>query len=529
MESGEAEAPGLVRGGSAHSTSSFPASPRGGDESSAERYRSKMRALVTGATGYIGGRLVPRLLEAGFGVRCMTRDSARLSLDPWRDQVDVVQADALDLDALNRALEGCDVAYYLIHGMEAAEGRFPERDRRSAENFARAAESAGLKRIVYLGGLGSDDDELSPHLKSRHEVGHILASGTTPVTELRAAVIIGSGSVSFEMIRHLVEVLPVMMTPSWVLTRCQPIAIRNVLEILVAAVNDADEADRIYDIGGPDILTYQEMMQDYAEIAGLRRRPVVPIPLFSARLSPMLVGLITPLPNAMTRPLIASLLNDVVATRPAPPGFEPQNLLSYREAVSLALEVISQAAVETRWSDALRTPAVPLPGDPVWSGATMESDLEVAVSSASVDDMWWAVTRIGGDVGYYAMNWAWALRGWFDQLIGGVGLRRGRRHPEELRPGESLDFFRVVDIRPEVPQLQLQAEMKVPGEAWLGWKVERAEGGSRLIQSAQFVPRGLLGRLYWWSLLPIHRPIFRLMARRMARTAEQRRSIESTA
>jgi uncharacterized protein YbjT (DUF2867 family) len=488
-----------------------------------------MKVLVTGATGYIGGRLVPRLLEAGLEVRCMTRDPARLGLDPWRDQVEIVKADALDEEALAAALDGCDVAYYLIHGMEASEDPYPERDRRAAENFRRAAETVGLQRIVYLGGLGSDDDELSRHLRSRHEVGRIFAAGATPVTELRAAVIIGSGSVSFEMIRHLVEVLPIMMTPRWVRTRCQPIAIRNVLEILIAVLKDDDIEDKVYDIGGPDILTYQEMMQEYARIAGLRRRPVLPLPIFSTRLSPMLVGLITPLPNAMARPLIGSLLNDVVATRPAPPGFQPEDLLPYHTAVSLALEVISQAAVETRWSDALTTPAVPLPGDPVWSGAVMEADLKIVNSSASVDDVFWAVTRIGGDVGYYAMNWAWKLRGWFDQLIGGVGLRRGRRHPEELRPGESLDFFRVVDIRPEVPELLLQAEMKVPGEAWLGWKIERTGNGSRLIQRAQFVPRGLLGRLYWWALLPFHRPIFRVMARRMVRTAEQRPGIGSAA
>lgn len=481
-----------------------------------------MKVLVTGATGYIGGRLVPRLINRGVEVRCMTRDPARLNLAPWRDQVEVVAADVQDAATLGRALDGCDIAYYLIHSMADIFEDYVGQDRRAAANFGAAADRAELRRVVYLGGLGNDDDNLSTHLQSRHEVGRILASGITPVTEFRAAVIIGSGSVSFEMIRHLTEVLPVMFRPEWVRTRCQPIAVRNVLEILVAALDDAEGDDHVYDIGGRNVLTYEEMMHAYAEVAGLTRRVVVPVPLFSVHLAPRSIGLVTPLPEMMVRPLIESLRDDVVVEQASPPGFHPSALFAYRESVRLALIRISEENVETRWSDAVTQPALPLPGDPSWSGAVMEVDRRTARSSASTEDLFWAVTRIGGDVGYYSMDWAWQLRGWFDSLIGGVGLRRGRRHPVELRPGEALDFFRVAEMDPVQHRLTLRAEMKVPGTAWLGWRIEPTEDGSRLIQSARFVPRGLPGRLYWWVLLPFHAPIFRTMARRIAATAEQR-------
>jgi len=481
-----------------------------------------MRVLVTGATGYIGGRLVPRLLDSGFDVRCMSRDPTLLSLDPWRDRVDVVAADAMDPASLDQALSGCDAAYYLIHAMEGSGGDFAMLDRTAAQNFADAAERQGLRRIVYLGALGSNGDDLSEHLDSRHEVGRVLASGSTPVTRLRAAVIIGSGSMSFEMIRHLTEVLPIMMRPKWVTSLCQPIAVRNVLEILVAAIDDPDTADRAYDIGGPDVLSYEELMQGYAEVAHLRRRIVFPFPIFSQRLSPIFVGLATPLPVDMARPLIESLQNDVIVRDASPPGFEPNELIPYREAVRRALARISESEVATRWSDAVTSPASPMPSDPAWSGARMLSDKRTVTSTATAQDLFWAVSRIGGEVGYYTMNWTWIVRGWFDKLIGGVGLRRGRRDPEEIRPGEALDFFRVAQVDPENGTLLLRAEMKVPGTAWLGWSIEPANDGSSLVQSALFAPRGLLGRLYWYALLPIHAAIFKKMAERIAEVAAQR-------
>ena len=485
-----------------------------------------MKVLVTGATGYIGGRLVPRLVDRGFDVRCMTRDPDRLNLAPWRDQVEVAAADAEDETTLGRALDGCDIAYYLIHAMADTREDYVDRDRRAAVKFRAAADRSGLRRVVYLGALGNDDDDLSPHLLSRHEVGRILASGSTPVTEFRAAVIIGSGSVSFEMTRHLTEMFPVMFRPRWVRTRCQPIAVRNVLEILIAALDDSGGYDHVYDIGGPDVLTYEEMTQAYAEVAGLTRRLVIPIPLFSTQMAPATIGLVTPLAATMVRPLIESLFNDVVVREESPPGFDPSELFTYRKSVRLALLRTSEENVETRWSDAVSQPALPLPGDPSWSGAVMEVNERVVHSSAPAGDLFWAVTRIGGDVGYYSMDWAWQLRGWFDSLLGGVGLRRGRRHPEELRPGEALDFFRVAEVDPERHRLTLQAEMKVPGTAWLGWRIEPTEYGSRLTQSARFVPRGLLGRLYWWVLLPFHAPIFSRMARRIAASAEHRERLQ---
>lgn len=487
-----------------------------------------MKALVTGATGYIGGRLVPHLIDRGFEVRCITRDPMRLQLDPWRKDVEVIAADALDADSLSRALEGCDVAYYLIHSMATSGTDFAELDRRAAENFRDAADRSGLQRIVYLGGLGSDGEDLSPHLRSRQEVGRILGTGSTPVTEYRAAVIIGSGSVSFEMIRHLTELLPVMFRPLWTQTRCQPIAVRNVLQILASAIDDASADNHIYEIGGPDVLTYEEMTQIYAEVAGLRRRVVIPLPLFSSRLAPRTIALVTPLVAETVIPLVESLYHDVVVRGDVPPGTDPSQLFSYRESVQRALWRISERNVATRWTDAVTQPALPLPSDPHWSGAKMQADRRVVHSSATPEDLFWAFSRIGGDVGYYTMNWAWRVRGWFDSLIGGVGLRRGRRHPEELHPGEALDFFRVAEVDPDAHRLTLRAEMKVPGIAWLGWQVESTTDGSTLVQQAGFVPRGLVGRLYWWSLLPFHAPIFRRMAHLIAVTAERRQQLQRT-
>ena len=474
--------------------------------------------LVTGATGYVGGRLVPRLLEQGHRVRCLTRDPARLALDPWRDRVEVVKGDVLAPDGLAAALDGCTFAYYLLHSMGHA-ADFGDADRVGAENFQQAADAAGLARIVYLGGLGRPEDEvLSKHLASRHEVGRSLAAGTTPVTEIRAAVIIGSGSVSFEMLRYLTEVLPVMTTPKWVRTRCQPIAIRDVLEILTAVLED-EPVDRVLEVGGPEVLTYEEMMQIYAEEAGLRRRLIIPVPVLSPGLSSRWVGLVTPLPVGVARPLVDSLRNEVIVHDDAAAELFPYEPMNYRQAVQRALVRYSHQEVETRWSDAVSSPASPLPTDPSWSGGARFEDRRVVDSAATPEDMFWAFTRVGGEVGYYGFGWAWRLRGLLDAIVGGVGLRRGRRHPEDLRPGEALDFWRVRRVVPG-RLLLLEAEMKLPGDAWLEWRTEPAAGRTRLIQTATFVPRGLLGRLYWYSLVPFHTFIFGAMARRIASVAE---------
>jgi uncharacterized protein YbjT (DUF2867 family) len=484
-----------------------------------------MRVLVTGATGYIGGRLVPRLLEAGYDVRCMTRNPTHLDSMPWRDRVEAVFGDVLSHRTLAPALEGCDTAFYLIHSM-AGSRDFVDADRRAAENFRDAAANAGLKRVVYLGGLGSSNGDLSEHLASRNEVGEVLLAGPVPTTMLRAAVIIGSGSMSFEMVRHLTEILPIMARPPWTQTKCQPIGIRNVLEILIAAIDDPAEGDHVYDVGGPDILTYEEMMQAYAEEAGLPRRLVVPLPIFGMALSKLFVAFATPLPPRVVGPLIESVSHDVVVANPTPPGFEPADLLTYRESVRLALRRVQYDSVETRWSGAPGRPAAPMPHDPAWSGEKMYIDRHMTETTAPVEDVMWAVNRLGGDVGYYAWNWAWRVRGLADQFVGGVGLRRGRRDPEEVRLGETIDFFRVVEADDD--RLTLEVEMKVPGTGWLGWTAIKTPAGTRVIQSARFAPRGLFGRLYWWSMIPFHHVIFRRMLRNIVRAAEQRATIATS-
>ena len=484
-----------------------------------------MRVLVTGATGYIGGRLVPVLLDAGHEVRCLARNPHRLDDHPWRDAVEVVQGDLLDPAGLDEAFEGVDAVYYLVHSMDGS-GTFADRDRLAAEHARMAAESAGVGRIIYLGGLGDETEELSTHLSSRHEVGRTLAAGTVAVTELRAAIIIGSGSVSFEMLRHLTEVLPVMTTPSWVRTRCQPVAIRDVLDLLVRALDDTEAGHHVLGVGGPDVLTYEEMMQVYAEVAGLRRRLILPVPVLSPGLSSGWVGLVTPIPMGVARPLIDSLRNEVVVH-----GEDARTVLggppptSYREAVQRALDKTQRHVIETRWSDAVNHPAEPMPTDPEWAGHPKLADRREVETTASADDLFWAVGRLGGDVGYYTMDWAWALRGLADRAIGGVGLRRGRRHPTDLRVGDAVDFWRVADIDPP-HRLLLRAEMAVPGEAFIEWSIEDRGDDRVLTQAATFYPRGLWGRLYWLALVPFHVLIFGRMAHKIARVAAGRETAE---
>jgi uncharacterized protein YbjT (DUF2867 family) len=486
-----------------------------------------MRIAVTGATGYIGGRLVPRLVAAGHEVVCLARTPAKLVGRSWSVDVEAVAADVLQPESLADALRGCDVAYYLIHSMGSADS-FRDADRIAATNFAEAAEEAGVGRIIYLGGLGDEDDRLSAHLGSRHEVGRALASGSVPVTELRAAVIIGSGSVSFEMLRYLTEVLPAMVTPSWVQTRCQPIAIRDVLLYLIACLAETAPGHTVYEIGGPQVLSYLTMMQEYAKAAGLPRRFVVPVPVLSPRLSSLWIGLVTPLPVGVARPLVDSLKNEVIVhDNTAESRFEivptPLNL-----AIERALEHSKDLSVDTRWSDATTGPAQPFEGDPSWSGGTLFVDHQTATTSASPDDVFWSFARIGGDVGYHGFAWAWKLRGILDVVVGGVGLRRGRRHPEDIRLEDTVDFWRVTGVDPG-RWLQLSAEMRLPGDAWLEWSTERDGGVTVLNQNAYFRPRGLSGRLYWYALLPFHAFIFGNMARRIASTAELRDRISPAA
>jgi len=479
--------------------------------------------LVTGATGYVGGRLVPRLLAAGHEVRCLTRSRARLRDVPWAGRTGIAEADLLEPAALRAALDGVDVAYYFVHSLGSPS--FEDSDRRAAVNFAAAARAAGARRVVYLGGPVPEAASASPHLRSRAEVGRILSDAGVPTVVLRAAVIIGSGSASFEMLRYLTERLPMMVTPRWVRNRIQPIAIRDVLRYLVEWAAVPDEVHRAFDIGGPDVLTYEEMMRRYARIARLPRRLIVPVRPLTPRLSALWVGLVTPVPGGIARPLVESLIQEAVAREhdiaryvPDP----PTGLLGFDAAVRLALAKVGEADVETRWSTAAWTdsPAEPMPSDPAWSGGTSYHDVRRRDVDAPADVLWSVVEGIGGETGWYSFPLAWSARGWLDRLFGGVGLRRGRRDPHRLRVGEALDFWRVEEIEPG-RLLRLRAEMRLPGRAWLEMRVVPDGAGSRYEQRAIFLPKGLAGHLYWKSLVPSHAIIFGGMADNIARTAER--------
>jgi len=488
--------------------------------------------LVTGATGYVGGRLVPQLLAAGHHVRVMARHPERLRDLPWLAHVDVVAGDASDPIAVRDAMAGMDVAYYLLHSIQEGPG-LENTERRMAQTFADAARESGLRRIVYLGGLAPDIpvERMSPHMRSRVEVGRVLRDSGVPVAEFRAAVIIGSGSASFEMLRYLTERLPAMITPTWVRQKTQPIAIRDVLRYLVEAVELPPSVSRALEIGGPEVLTYQQMMQRYAKVAGLRPRVIMPINLLTPGLSSHWVNVVTPVPRAIARPLVQSLRHpsvchehDVAQWIPDPPG----GLLSFDDAVKLALTRIRDAQVATRWTGASvpGAPSDPLPSDPAWSGGTLYEDIRVRHSTASPWELWRAVERIGGGHGWYASDFLWEVRGLLDRLVGGVGLRRGRRDPDVLAVGDVVDFWRVEErLAPRL--LRLRAEMKLPGLAWLEFSVEAESGGSVLRQRAVFFPRGLAGHAYWWAIAPFHAFVFPPMARHIVEQAESQEAVST--
>ncbi len=475
--------------------------------------------LVTGATGYIGGRLVPRLLERGFRVRCLARSAPKLATRPWSDHpgVTIVEGDVEDPGALARAMPGCEAAYYLVHSMIVAGRAYVERDQFLARRFGEAASRAGVGRIVYLGGLGEEGTGLSPHLASRREVEAALAEGGAEVTALRAAMIVGSGSASFEILRYLVERLPVMVTPRWVDTLCQPIAVRDMLHYLVACLDVPATAGAALDVGGPDVLPYRELMQIMAAALGLRRRLIVPLPVLTPRLSSLWIHLVTPVGKEIARPLAEGLRNPVVCRDARARELMPCEPLSMREAIAAALGRSRNNEVETSWLD-----AGPIPGDPDWAGGTVfESRLatEVCAPAAAV---FAAVCRIGGGHGWYAADLLWRLRGILDRLAGGPGLRRGRRDPERVGFGDALDFWRVVGITPD-RELRLRAEMRLPGVAELEFDIEPLEArqpGCRLVQLARFKPRGLAGLAYWYAVLPLHGIVFRGMLAGIRRHAE---------
>lgn len=476
--------------------------------------------LVTGATGYVGGRLVPRLLADGYRVRVLARDPSRLQGRDWYDKVDVFQGDVLEPETLSPALSGVQAAYYLIHSMKGGED-FHQRDLRAARNFASAAHQAQVGRIVYLGGLGDPESDLSEHLQSRQDTGEALRESGVPVIELRAGIVVGSGSISFEMIRYLTERVPVMIAPRWVFTRIQPISISNVLDYLVGALELPPAGNRIVEIGGPDVFTYGDMLQGYAEVRGLQRW-IVPVPVLTPRLSSYWVHWVTPIPASIAQPLIEGLRNEVIVRDDAARRLFPEiQLVPYPEAVKRALNHLNAQDVETSWSDALATSQDDTPPVRLTTEEGMIIEQRLRDVALPAEDLYRAFTSLGGQTGWLYADWAWWLRGVLDRMVGGVGFRRGRRDPQDLRVGDALDFWRVEALEPGRSML-LRAEMKVPGRAWLRFEARsRPDQPTRLVQTALFAPKGLFGLLYWYVLYPIHSFIFSGLIDRVALRAQQ--------
>jgi uncharacterized protein YbjT (DUF2867 family) len=424
-----------------------------------------------------------------------------------------------DRPSLAAAMAGVDTAYYLVHSLATGDD-FHQRDLDAARTFGAALAAAGGTRVIYLGGLGNPGHDLSPHLRSRHDTGDALREGGVPVTEFRAAVIVGAGSLSFEMVRYLTERVPIMVCPRWVYTRVQPIAVRNVIDYLAAALRTPASVGQIVEIGGADVVTYGEMMTIYAEIRGLKRL-MVPVPVLTPHLSSYWVHLVTPIPSAIARPLIEGLRNEVVVRDDVARRLFPEvDPLDYRSAVKLALERLDAGRVETAWSDALCTSQGARPPVQLTTREGMVMEHRQQTVKASPAQGYRAFSTLGGERGWLCMNWAWQLRGMLDRLAGGVGMRRGRRDPNDVRTGDAIDFWRVEEVRPG-RLLRLRAEMKVPGRAWLEFEViPQTDGRSVLSQTALFAPKGLFGWFYWYSLYPVHAVIFSRMIRRLADAAE---------
>jgi len=475
--------------------------------------------LVSGATGYVGGRLVPRLLAAGHRVRCLVRDPARLQGRDWLAHVEVAAGDVLRPASLEEALAGVDIAYYLIHSMAGGSG-FHERDIVAARGFARAAADAGVGRIVYLGGLGDPEADISDHLRSRHDTGDALREAGVPVTEFRAAVVVGSGSISFEMIRYLTERLPVMICPKWVYTKVQPIGVDDLLRYLVEALDVPESAARAIEVGGSDVRTYEDMMLGYAQARGLRRR-LQPVPVLTPVLSSYWVHLVTPIPSTIARPLIEGLSSEVIVRDDAARRLFPQiHPVDYMTAVRAAVATLESGEVETSWADALVTSGRDATPKVLTQQAGMMIERRQQQVAADPVDVFAVCLGIGGEHGYGYADWIWEVRGAIDRLVGGVGLRRGRRDPRDLRVGDALDFWRVETVEPE-RLLRLRAEMKLPGRAWLQFETLPQDGGTLLVQTAYFAPKGLPGLLYWYSLYPVHGKIFSGMIAALAAAASR--------
>jgi len=480
--------------------------------------------LVTGASGYVVGRLVRDLLNDNKKVRVLVRDAKKIYGQSWADDVEIIEGNASSAADLDRALAGIHTAYYLLHSINVTTD-YDAIESEMADGFALAAARAGVTQIVYLGGIANDENR-SPHLTSRMNTGIHLAAGSVPVLELRAGIIIGSGSASFEMLRHLTHRLPIMTTPKWVSNRTQPIGIRDVLYYLRAVADLQQPIDGVRDIGGPEVVTYAEMMQIFASIVGLRKRIIVQVPVLSPKLSSLWIGLVTPVPTSLAKPLVESLISEVVVDpeKSISKDIKPPSdgLLTVSEAIELALTRTANNEVATRWSDAAH-PTAPwqkAQSDPAWAGELTLVDHRELTTDVPLPEIWKKIEGIGGVNGWYGSGWLWFLRGLLDRFVGGVGLRRGRRDPQLLRAGDSLDFWRVEEIERD-KKLRLYAEMILPGKAWLEFKLEAKDGKTVVSQDALFAPRGLGGQLYWYLVSPFHFFIFPTMLRNIVKSARK--------
>jgi uncharacterized protein YbjT (DUF2867 family) len=471
---------------------------------------------VTGATGYVGARLVGKLLEEGYRVKALGRSLEKLQSRYWAEHPNVAlcQMDVFDEASCHAALKGCTVAYYFIHSMNPDQKDFAEEDRQAAQRFVAAAEAMGLNRIIYLGGLGKEpegSETLSKHLQSRREVENLLQAGNIPVTVFRAAMIIGSGSASFEILRYLSERLPIMITPKWVQTLNQPIGIRNVLHYLTACLTVNQTVGQTFDIGGPDVVSYQALIETYRRESGLNPAWIIPVPVFSITLSSYWIHLITPVSAAIARPLAQGLKNEVIVEDNRIQALIPQEMLSVQESIKLALQRTQEGTILSHWTDAgyIPEPEQAYPGDPNWSGGSVFIDKRRITLTAEKAALWKQVVKIGGATGWYYGNWLWALRGIMDIIFGGIGLRKGRRHADDLHVGDALDCWRVVRLKKE-SLLTLIAEMKVPGKAVLSFEITETlqPGQCELTQTAVFRPKGLLGLAYWYAVTPLHAFVF---------------------